>query len=411
VDRPELFAEVTNFSDEDRVVLISFYMNDELFEAGQLNLPAGSTQSMTIENLQNTSGIYKVQLSNPVQSNTPFDVLNLDDTAFAVYQSGSARRVLLVSEGNLFLEQVLASIPGIQPFRALPAQDGTLQIPSDPFDLYIFDGIAPPDLPGANLLLVNVPSNPLFNVGEIFSEMGNVVVQEHTLTRFVDWSNVHVLQAHNVQMPDWADVLVEAEPGPLVFGGETDGRRVAALTFDLRESDLPLQVAFPILFTNLINYLIPPNAFDATQSLHVGESLEILTDPGVEEIVVATPSNQAFSFNPQQGGVTFTRTQELGYYAVNFIRSDTTVVDYFAVNLFDPNESDISPRESIQVGRVAITPAVSEQVGLRELWPWLSGLALIVLLVEWQIFHRKPLPFPKALKPPSPAAGTPPRAS
>jgi hypothetical protein len=207
-------------------------------------------------------------------------------------------------------------------------------------------------------------------------------------------------------MPDWADVLVEAEPGPLVFGGETDGRRVAALTFDLRESDLALQVAFPILFTNLINYLIPPNAFDATQSLHVGESLEILTDPDVEQVVVATPSDQAFAFDPQQGGITFTKTQELGYYAVNFIRSDTTVVDYFAVNLFDPNESDIRPRETIQVGQTPVTPAVSEQVGLRELWPWLAGIGLVVLLIEWQMYHRKP--FPGVLKPPSPAARTPP---
>ncbi len=393
VDKPELFAEVTNYNDAARVVLISFYRNDELFEARQLNLAGGSTQSMTLENLTNASGIYKVQISNPEQSNVPLDALSLDDSAFAVYQAASARRVLLVSKGNLFIEQLLASIPGIQPFRALPAQDGTIQIPTDPFDLYIFDGLAPPELAGANLLLINVPSNPLFNVGETFSETGNVIVQDHPLTRFVDWSNVHILQAHKVQPPEWADVLIEAEGGPLLFAGETGGRRVTALTFDLRESDLPLQVTFPILFTNLINYLIPPNAFDATQSLHVGESLQILTDPSIDQIIIATPSNQVFTFDPAASAITFTKTQELGYYAVNFLRGDASSVEYFAVNLFDSNESDIHPRESVQVGRTAITPAASEQVGLRELWPWLAGLALIVLLLEWQMFHRKPFPF------------------
>jgi Ca-activated chloride channel family protein len=62
------------------------------------------------------------------------------------------------------------------------------------------------------------------------------------------------------------------------------------------------------------------------------------------------------------------------------------------VNLFDDNESNIRPREVIQVGQAAVTPTVSEQVGQRELWPWLAALALIVLMIEWQVFHRRPLP-------------------
>jgi hypothetical protein len=123
----------------------------------------------------------------------------------------------------------------------------------------------------------------------------------------------------------------------------------------------------------------------------VGESLDILADPGVEQIVVATPSNQTFNFRPAEGAITFTRTQELGYYAVNFLRGDSSSVDYFAVNLFDPNESNIRLRESIQVGRTTVTPAVSQQVGLREVWPWLAGIALIVMLIEWQMYHRRQL--------------------
>ncbi|MBI5839066.1 MAG: BatA domain-containing protein [Chloroflexi bacterium] len=390
---PQLFAEVTNFSGARRVVLISFYKDDELLDARQLDLPAGETQGMTLENLPNASGVYKAQISNSAQGNSPLDSFALDDAAFAVYQSTSARRVLLVSKGNLFLEQLLASLPGIQPFRALPAQNGTLQISSDPFDLYIFDGLILPELPAANLLLVNVPTNELFTVGESFDETGNVTVEDHALTRFVDWSNVHVLQAQKVQTPEWAEMLVNSEPGPLAFAGETGGRRVAALTFDLRESDLPLQVTFPILFSNLINYLIPPNAFDSTQSLHVGEHLEILTQPGVEQVVIASPSNQAFSFTPGENVITFTKTQELGFYAVNFLSKDSNSAAYFAVNLFDPIESDIRPQESIQVGQTAITPVVSEQVGLRELWPWLIGLALVILILEWQMFHHRQLPF------------------
>jgi hypothetical protein len=175
-----------------------------------------------------------------------------------------------------------------------------------------------------------------------------------------------------------------------VFAGETNGQRIAALTFDLKESDLPLQIAYPILFSNLINYLAPPSAFDATQSLKPGESLSILPQSNVDRIVVASPSNQAYTLSLDQP--TFTQTDELGYYAVNFISGDSNRVEYFAVNLFDENESNIQPRETIQVGRSTVTSTVAQQIGQRELWGWLAALALLVLMIEWQVFHRKQIP-------------------
>jgi Ca-activated chloride channel homolog len=387
---PQLFAEVTNHDDHDHQVLLSIYLNEELIDARQLTLSADSNESLTLDNLPKTSGIYKAQLSSPESADQPLDALELDNTAFAVYQSASARRVLLVSKGNLFLEQLLASLPGIQPFRALPAEDGTLQIPNDPFDLYIFDGIIPPQLPQANLLLVNPTSNPLFEVGGTYSEIQNMQVREHPLTRFVDWSNIHVLQAQAVQAPTWAEVLIESNSGALVFAGETKGQRVAALTFDLRQSDLPLQIAYPILFSNLINYLAPPAAFDSTQSLRPGESLTILPQTDVEKILIASPSNRAFTLSANEN--TFTQTHELGFYAVNLISKDSTRVEYFAVNLFDENESNIQPRQAIQVGQEKIASATSGQIGQRELWPWLAALALLILLIEWQVYHRRQWP-------------------
>lgn len=385
---PQLFAEVTNHDSDDHQVLLSIYLNEELIDARQLTLSASANASLTLDNLPNISGIYKAQLSNPEQGDQAIDLLDIDNTAYAVYQSASARRVLLVSKGNLFLEQLLASLPGIQPFRALPAEDGTLQLPTDPFDLYLFDGIIPPQLPDANLLLVNPASNPFFDVGGTYSELQNMQVHEHPLTRFVDWSNIHILQAQAVQAPEWAEVLIESDAGPLVFAGETDGQRIVALTFDLRQSDLPLQIAYPILFSNLINYLAPPGAFDSTQSLRPGESLSILPQTDVERIVIASPSNQAFTLAVNEN--TFTETHEPGFYAVNLISQDSTRVEYFAVNLFDEGESNIQPRESIQVGQDKVAPAASGQIGQRELWGWLAGLALLVLIIEWQVFHRRP---------------------
>ena len=42
---------------------------------------------------------------------------------FCRQQSGGSRRVLVVSQGNVFLEQLLAAVPDLQAFRAVPQKD------------------------------------------------------------------------------------------------------------------------------------------------------------------------------------------------------------------------------------------------------------------------------------------------
>ena len=392
----ELFASVSNTGDADRSVIFSFYIDDEFFSSQRLDLPAGQSANVVLTDLPADSAIYEARLSRVDQADQLLDALSLDDVAFAVYQPSSARRTLLVSHGNLFLEQLLAALPSLTPYRALPSEDGELQLPGDPFDLYVFDGVIPGELPAADVLLINPPPNaslerPLgFSVGGTFTETANARVADHPLTRFVDWSNIHVLQARQVDPPNWADVLIDTEIGPLVFAGETGGRRVAVVTFDLHESDLPLQVAYPILFSNLINYLAPAQAFDATDGLQPGDSLTILPDLSVKEVVIASPSGRTHPLTLGENGVTFKGIDELGVYAVNYLSESDQTADFFAVNLFDPTESNIRPSPIIQVGQSAISPSASTEAGQRELWPWLATLALAVLMLEWWVYHRPP---------------------
>lgn len=377
---PQLFAEVTNFSAAERQVLLSIYVGDSLITARQLTLAPAARENLTLEDLS-ANGIYEARLTPLIPGNA-LDAFPLDNRAYAIYQGSAARRVLLVSSGNLFLEQVLASLPGIQPFRAI---DG--KIPAEPFDLYVLDGPLPAELPQGNLLMVNPDDNPLFAVGDPVSALTPVQVRDHALTRYLDWKNVHILQAKSMKTPAWADSLVEAASGPLVFAGETSGRRVAALTFDLHDSDLPLQIAFPILFSNLINFLAPPAAFEASLALAPGSSLRIQPPPGTRQMVIASPSGQVYNLPATGQTLVFAETRELGFYAVNFLAEKTTSAEYFAVNLFNPAESDIRPRPEIQIGQTTLTPAPVEQAGQFETWPYLAALALLLLIIEWLAYH------------------------
>ena len=123
----ELFVSVTNHGDLDRSVILSLYANDALLQAQPLDLTAGETQSVVLPDLPREAAVYQAKLSRPDQSTQSLDALTLDDAAFAVNNPAGARRVLVVSQGNVFLEQLLAAMPDLQAFRALPQKDGLAQ--------------------------------------------------------------------------------------------------------------------------------------------------------------------------------------------------------------------------------------------------------------------------------------------
>jgi len=382
---PQLFASVANYGSAGRSVIVSVSINGKLNSAQQLSVPAGGSADMVLSNLPPDPAVYQARLTLPAGDNGNggrLDALPLDDQAWAVYQPPSAGRVLVISPGNVFLEQVFAALSaqmGFQPFRLKAGQP----IPPDPFNLYVFDGPISGTLPSGDLLLINPSSNPLFSVGGVFTSTAAArVAQNDPLTRFVDWRGVHLLQARQVALPPWAHAVVDTDGGPLIFAGEVDGRRVAVITFDLHDSDLPLQVTFPILMSNLLNYLAPANAFSAPDSLQPGQSVSIKLSGGETNLSIQDPAGAR---TPVPADGNFAGTRRLGVYT---LWSNQTVVGNFAVNLFDPFESNIRPAPSIRIGRDEVSASAPAEQGTLEIWPWIAVAAFVLLLVEWWVYHR-----------------------
>ncbi len=384
----QLFARVNNYGPGVRLASFQLSLDGEEQTSRQLNVPSGESVTLVLEDLPGEAGAYRAELSN-IQAGEPLDDFPLDDVAFAYYQPPANRNALLVSPGNLFLEQLLALMPNVTPFKAIPDETGNLAIPEDRFGLYVLDGIIPQALPEADLLIVNPPDNELFEVGIAIESLSNPRVIEHPLTEFVEWSNVHVRAAKLVELPVWAEALVRTDETPLVFAGQEGGRRVAVVTFDLHDSDLPLQVTFPVLFSALIGYLTPAQSIAVQDSVAPNEAVVIAPEAGTEEVVVALPSGETRSFPAGEEPIVFNETGELGLYAVNYLRAEDQRAEFFAVNLFSELESDIRPAESLQLGQTAVAPRAEQELGLREFWPWLAAAALLVLGLEWWIYHRR----------------------
>ena len=384
---PQLFASVANQGVLDQEALFSLTLAGTLYDSRRISVPAGSTANLTWD-LPEGTAVIEARLSDHEN-----DHLALDDVAFAVHEGGVTNRALLVTEGNLFLEQVFSVLPGVEAFKASPDSDLT----QEDFDLYVFDGVPLPDpLPQADMLIINPPAgeiaasstDDLLNVTGIFSNTVAIRLADSPLLQFVDWRDVHVRQAKNIDAP-WAQTLVEAEGGPLILTGERNGQRIGIFSFDIRDSDLPLQIAFPVLMANITSWLSPGRAFDAPIGLNPGDPVPILPAAATTAVLVEKPDGVVWTAEVGEEAVIFPETNQLGLYHVS-LRDDegTRAAGSFAVNLFSPIESAIAPADSLNIGQVTVETETEGDVGQRELWPWLLAVGLMLLAIEWWVYHR-----------------------
>ena len=381
---PQLFASIANHGAQDREALLSLELDGALYDSRRVPIPANSSANLTWD-LPEGTAVITARLSDNEGDNLP-----LDDVATAVHEGGVTNRALLITEGNLFLEQVFSVLPGIEAFKAAPGTDLT----QETYDLLVFDGVPlPSPLPQADMLLINPPpgsGGDLFSVGGVFSDTVAVRLADSPLLQFVDWRDVHIRQATAVDAP-WARPLVEASGGPLLLTGEQNGQRIALLTFDLRDSDLPLQIAFPILMANITGWLSPGRAFDAPAGLRPGDPVTISPSASATAVIVEKPDGRVWTADVGEDALIFAETNQLGLYRVS-LRDEqgTRPAGSFAVNLFSPAESAIQPAASLSIGQVTADTTAEGNVGQREWWPWLVAIAILILMVEWWIQHRGP---------------------
>jgi hypothetical protein len=394
-----LFASVRNEGQQDREALITIYLDEALFDSRRISVPAQTAVNLTWP-LPGTPSAIQAQLSE-----NDGDFLPIDDTAWAVHEGGISNRILLVTEGNLFLEQLFTVLPGVTAFKAAPDSD----LLAEPFDMYVFDSIPLPDpLPQTDLLIINpqptdVPAssaNALLTVTGTFSNTTTTRLANSPLLQFVDWRTVNIQQAQRIDAP-WAQPLVEAEGGPLLLIGEQNGRRVAILTFDLHASDLPLQIAFPILMANITSWLSPGQAFEIDGLLQSGDPVTLTPSASSTAVLVTKPDGTVWQQEVGEEALIFTETNQPGLYAVALRDAQgTRAAGQFAVNLFAPEESKIQPTSFIQIGQTTVETSENEDVGQYELWPWLLAAAVIILIIEWWVhFRGTRLPAIKRTKP------------
>ena len=384
----ELFVKVSNYSDTQQTVILSVFRNQELLQEQRIQILPGHAYTKVIGGLPTGTNTYRARLTGE-SANASLDAYPSDDQAFFVYHPSEAKRILLVTRGNFFLEQFLSVLPDTEAFRVFPDEiESNAQLPDEGFSIFIYDGVFPDELPNGNILLINPPENAIFTVAPVTQDYGQVKVSDHALTRLIAWDQVQIKQTRVIELPEWGEALVTSQSGPLVFIGEYHSRRFAVVAFDLLDSDLPLQITFPILFDQLIRYLNPPVMVDAPDGYLVAEPVQLKPGPSVEALRIRQPDGEEREIELDEFGATFLDTAQPGIYIITALPGEYT--EQFAVNGFSEIESHIAPQQALAFDKhdAMQRDEILRASGLKDIWQLPAILALVVLGIEWWVYYR-----------------------
>ncbi|HEX7195315.1 MAG TPA: BatA and WFA domain-containing protein [Candidatus Limnocylindria bacterium] len=399
----DLFVAVSNPSAADATRRLEVYADGALVDARELTIPAGQRSEALVSTVPGGARLVEARLAGS-------DALATDDRAFAVVPADETTRALLIGGGNAYLENALALLPRLELYAVdeagYPDALADAEEAGTPYGLLVFDGVVPEEPPQVPALYLDPDADGAFGtVGDrIESPVIDRVDPDEPLLRFVDLSTVHIGRAREIEVADGMRPVVETASGtPLVAVGEVDGRRIGLIGFDLSESDLPLQVAFPLLMSNLTEALLPEVEGILPSSMRLGESVSVAVDPRIERVLVTnagTPelpgaTTTGVEVTAVGGRVTIPGADLVGLREVRAVSEipelSDAVLGRTAINLFSTDESDVAPGDPqriTEMGRVSATDEPASQPTRAEWWWPLALGALALLVVEWLLFHR-----------------------
>jgi Ca-activated chloride channel family protein len=334
---------------------LEVYGDGNLLEARDVYLDPQARADVVVDDItqQNTRRVEVVEVrlvADEDDGDASDDRLAVDDRAWAIVPADELRQILIVGEGDPYLETALSYLPNTELYGRKPA-DYPTTTGLDQFELIIFEGYLPPSLP-SNPILAIAPSRsgPL---GELTGTLKEPAVGalggDEPLLRYVDLSTTHIAEAKKLVLPDWARTVIPGPTGsPLLYAGERAGLKTAVLAFEPRRSDLPLQVAFPILLANLTGELMGGSGAP-TEAVDPGQPVSLPIPAGATGLRVAKPDGSSVDLAPGvpgAGSVTFSETELLGVYTATPIGLEASPGSSTSGSSPTPSPSPSSPLPS-----------------------------------------------------------------
>ncbi|GIV15500.1 MAG: hypothetical protein KatS3mg022_0935 [Armatimonadota bacterium] len=375
--RFDLFLAVRHNNERERRYTIDLWRGDSLVDAQEVVVPPKSEVPVLFRQL--------IPADHPEELRVHLDTrdaLACDNTAYAVLHPVRPLKVLLVTRGNLFLETALNLDPRttVEKVTSPPTAET-----AGKYDVVVYDNSEPPSPPVGHAVLIGViptwfPVVPLQAV-----ENSAVVDWQHThpVMRYVDLASVQLSKVTPVLPQAGTETLAEVGEGAVMVSVSKPDKRWLLITFDVTATDLPLRVAFPVMMLNALRWLTAPSG-SVEQGLIPAGGLAVIPVPGEHKRVqIRQPDGKTVEANVQDGAAPFEDTLQTGIYRC----VDTGYL--FAVNLAQREETDLVVHAHTSQGVSGASASLRKVLARREWWQWLAGVLLVVLVLEWVVYHRR----------------------
>jgi hypothetical protein len=336
------------------------------------------------------------------------DALAADDVAQVVVPPPKQLSVLLVSDGNYFLELVLRSQRQLEKMDVMSPVAFEENKPAD-YDVYVFDRYKPKALPQAGHFMYfgTVPDG--LRVKAVRDANGAPVMLEYPedAATVLDWDRDHpilrgptfnrmwVSQSVKLEVPLDSEVLIDGMKGPLVVLHRENNAIHLITAFDILDSTLPIppdSQSFVLFIYNTLEYLAVGSDMEVRQTLDPGSTPRI---PRSALMKGSEPIKQVTLIDPA-GGFTTLTVPAAGDFAlpglerVGIYQTDPPIPQFerMAVNLLDPNESNLIPATSAPGGKPEDVKQGSGKVR-RDLWRYFVMGGIAMLFVEWWVYTRR----------------------
>ena len=352
---------------------ITVYGNEKVLDIKNIELKAGETKSILSEGDSKDISYLYAELSES-------DGLISDNTVFDVVKPSQLQKVLLVSQSNLFIEKAFSIIDNVELYKSNPGDE----IQGE-YDLYIYDGTLPDSLPKKGSIMLINPSadSEVVKVnGEI--EGGTVKAVQHNLTKYLESTSFAVAKLKNIDLPYYADKLLEIDGSTAAFVGQIKERKTAVIAFDLHNSDFVLTPEYPIFMHNIAGYLI--DIASGERSVYKsGEAVAINPMPDAKSAYIESAANKRYDVELKYPILPFENTEEVGIYKLVQRLENGNIESMFAVNF--PSDTESNTREQQASQNTEIENGKAFITG-RRIAAWLMVLVLLIAAIEWVVYIR-----------------------
>ena len=366
-DKVRVIATVTNRGKGVYEGDFTLYSENKILAVEALSLQEGENKTLTFDFNKIEGEVIKGELSRK-------DMILDDNTFNHVIGNKKVNKVLIVTEQNLFLEKAFSILENTEIYKT-DSLDNLTNI--DKYDLYVFDNVTPNIMPSSgSILFINPSSNEFFDVVK-GGELGEAKGVSSELSNYLSEMTFTVAKYNEISIPYYGRSFLNIDESSIGFKGEVDGRKIAALSFDLHDSDFALKKEFPILMYELGGELIS-NGFVYKSNFKTSDKVNV-NGINLDSIMSLTyPSGKSVELKSGDE----VKATELGVYKVEELEEK----ELFSVNYPSEKESNTNMDNLSQIENKG--DISSDLIRGLNISPLLIILAILFVAFEWIMYKR-----------------------